>query len=173
MLALDSPRWATIQASGGGTGALTASLLRQASTGDEEAFGELYNQVCHQNTVGQVAYFAVPHLVQIAGEAKPQLRALMLSIVGSVVASRKCYPRSAAPLPAEAEPEFVQAIARARDLAARCLAEHEWSRDFSFDLIATLAALHDHADLNLFLQNGPDLSCPACGEPIVFRESAQ
>jgi hypothetical protein len=146
--------------------------LRKASGGDEETFGELYNQVCHQNSVGEVAYFTVPHLVHIAQAAAPQLRALMLSIVGSVVASRQCYSRSAAPMPADAESEFVAAVASARSLAAMSLAEATWSRDLSFDLIGTLAALHGHADLTLFLQNGPELSCPACGEAIEFRENA-
>ncbi len=63
MLDLDSSVWGTILASPGGTGTLAAKLLRQARDGDESAYGELYHQVCHQFTVGAVAYVAVSHLV--------------------------------------------------------------------------------------------------------------
>src|SRR5690349_17260390 len=121
MLDLDSPAWNGIPASPGGTGSLTARLLRQARDGDEEAYGELYHQVCHQFTVGAVAYVAVPHLVQIARDADPHHRTQPLSIVGTVAAALAAHPTSAAPLREEWRAEYLTANSDALRLAAESL----------------------------------------------------
>jgi hypothetical protein len=56
MIDLESMEWTTAKTGPGGNGALTADLLRQFRDGDDSAFGELYQQVCHQNTVGEASH---------------------------------------------------------------------------------------------------------------------
>jgi hypothetical protein len=174
MLDLDSPRWAEIPASCGVNSALTVKLLRQVRAGDDSAYGELYHQVCHQFTVGVVAYVAVPHLVEIAGNADLKRRVWPLSIVGTVQAARLAYSRSAPPLEEAWRGEYLAANEEARRLTADALKAVDWDPSDSQELIATLAALHGHIHLalHLFLQGGVnELSCPVCGESIEFGEN--
>jgi hypothetical protein len=176
MIDLDSPAWGIIPASPGGTGALAARLLRQARDGDESAYGELYHQVCHQFSVGAVAYAAVPHLVQIARDADPRRRAQPLSIVGTVAAARAAHPTSAAPLREEWRAEYLAANAEALRLAAESLQRAGLEPADAQELVATVAALHGLTDLamHLFLQGGvTELSCPVCGEVIEFGDAAE
>jgi hypothetical protein len=173
MLALDSPTWATIPSSPGGTGLIAAQLLRQIRGGDDSGYGELFEQVCHQFSVGAVAYLVVPHLVEIARSRQPLERVRPLAIVGSVAAARLADPRNAAPMPPEWAVEYEAANAEARELAADALGRPGWRPSDSQELVATAAALHGHADLamHLFLQGGAtDLSCPSCGEYITFGQ---
>lgn len=173
MLDLDSPRWGDIPSSPGGTGLLAAQLLRQIRGGDDSACGELFEQVCHQFSVGAVAYVVVPHLVEIASTRPPGDRVRPLAIVGSVAAARLADPRNSAPLPSEWSAEYEAANEAARDLTVDALRRPGWDPSDSQELIATLAALHGHANLamHIFLQGGAtDLSCPECGEYITFGE---
>jgi hypothetical protein len=154
---------------------LAADLLRRIRGGDDEPFAELYHQVCHQLTVGPVAYVVVPHLVEIARTAKGSRLAWALSTVGTVVATRQAQPGRSPPLPDEWTAEYLVAVEGARRLTADALREPGWERSDSQELLATLAALHGHADLAtyLFLQGGvTELECPVCGEPITFSEES-
>jgi hypothetical protein len=174
MLSLDSPRWADIPASGGMNSALTVRLLRQARAGDDSGYPELYHQVCHQFTVGEAAYVAVPHLVDIARGMEVKRRVWPLSIVGTVAAARAAYPKSAPPIPGEWRSEYLTANQEALQLTADALSRGGWLPSDSQELLATLAALHGHSNLamHLFLQGGvTQLSCPMCGEYIEFEES--
>ncbi len=174
MLDLDSPRWADIPASCSRSSALAVKLLREARAGDDSAYAELYHQVCHQFTVGPVAYVAVPHLVEIARAADLKRRVWPLSIVGTVQAARLSSPTQAPPLPDEWRGEFLAAVEEARRLTAETLKEAGWEPSDSQELLATLAALHGHASLAmlLFLHGGvTQLSCPVCGEYIGFGEN--
>ena len=174
MLDLESPEWAEVSASPGGNGVLTARLLRQLWLGDETAWPELYQQVCHQNSVGEVAYLAAPHLVAIARQSTHlRLRALLLGTIGAVVASAACYRAGAAVLRDEWKAEFELACGEARNLAAESLKHAELSLDASLQLIATVAALHGHSNLAILLQDGPEFWCPECGEPIVFADAEE
>jgi hypothetical protein len=83
MLELDSPLWADIPASSGMNSVLAVKLLRQAHAGDDSVYPELYHQLCHQFTVGEAAYVAVPHLVAIARCIDVRRRVWPLSIVGA------------------------------------------------------------------------------------------
>jgi len=168
VIELDSTAWADVKASPGGNGVLTAQLLADLRDGDESAWGELYQQVCHQNSVGEVAFVAAPHMVAIARVSTPRIRALLLSTVGSIVASAKSYPADAAKPRDEWRAEFDRACAEAIVLASESLRDAPIDRDDSLMLIQAVAALHGHANLALLLQNGPDFCCPECGEPINY-----
>jgi hypothetical protein len=151
MLALDSPEWGKIPSSPGGTGALTARLLCQVRDGDESAYLELYHQVCHQFTVGAVAYVAVPHLVQIARGTEPRGRVQPLTIVGTVAVARAAHTKHAAPLRKEWATEYHAANAEALRLAGESLQQVGLEAGDAQDLIATVAALHGLTDLAMFL----------------------
>jgi hypothetical protein len=169
MLDLNSTEWANIESSPGGNGLLTAELLAQLWSGDDDALPELYQQVCHQNSIGETAYVAVPHLVAIARRsANLQLKAWLLEIVGSIVASAKCYPRDAPPIRDEWREEFELACAEACKLAGEQLQKPKLDPQDSFSLISALAGLHGHANLALLMQGGQNLYCPNCGEDIQY-----
>jgi hypothetical protein len=170
MLALDSSEWNKIKASPGGTGKLTAELLEKARGGDASTYAELGEQLCHQLSVGPVAYVAVPHLAEIARQARLEERVAPLRIVGSVAAARLIQPDAPA-VPAEWREEFLAACKLARALVAEALQDDKWSPSDAQDLLATLAALHGLGNLAtmLFLQGGnTELSCPSCGDAISF-----
>lgn len=169
MLDLKSNVWANIEASSGGKGLLTAELLTQLWDGDESAMDELYQQICHQYSVGETAYVAVPHLVAIARRSTNlSFKAWLLDIVGTVVASAKCYPLDAPPIRDEWKEEFELACAEACKLAGEQIQQPNLDPSDSFSLILALAALHGHSNLSLLMQNGPDFGCPSCGEPIEY-----
>jgi hypothetical protein len=173
MLELDSPLWADIPASSGMNSALAVTLLRQARAGDDSGYPELYHQLCHQFTVGEVAYVAVPHLVDIARGIDVRRRVWPLSIIGTVEAARNSYRESAPPIREQWRAEYLAANVEALALTADALGRDGWPPSDSQELLATLAALHGHTNLamHLFLQGGvTKLSCPMCGEYIEFGE---
>jgi hypothetical protein len=53
-----------------GIGSSVAQLLSKAESGDPLGawFDDLFQELLHQYTVSEVAYAAVPHLVQIASK---------------------------------------------------------------------------------------------------------
>jgi len=172
MLSLDSPAWDTIPSSPGGTGTLTAQLLRSIRNGDDSAYDELYHQICHQLSVGAVAYVAVPHLVEISRSAPRRQQVRPLSIVGTVSAALLAFPESAAPLRDEWRVEFMAANQDALRLAAEALqSSGALEPADAQQLLATVAAFQGLKDLAVYLFMQADdieLSCPACGEAIQY-----
>jgi hypothetical protein len=172
MLSLDSPAWDAIPASPGGTGTLTARLLRNIRDGDESAYDELHHQVCHQFSAGAVAYVAVPHLVEIARSAGRRQQIRPLSIVGTVAAALLAYPESAAPIRDEWRFEFVAANQAALRIAAEALQSADGLDPAdSKQLLATVAAFQGLKDLAVYLfiqADDMEMSCPACGEAIQY-----
>ncbi|MDB5339462.1 MAG: hypothetical protein JWN70_5081 [Planctomycetaceae bacterium] len=154
--------------------ALTVKLLRQAGAGDDSVYPELYHQVCHQFTVGAVAYLAVPHLVDIVHGIDVRRWVWPLTIVGTVAAARATYPQSDLQIPEALRAEYLAANLDAMRLTAEALGHSSWQPSDSQELLATLAALHGHTNLAmlLFLHGGvTKLSCPMCGEYIEYMES--
>ena len=76
MLSLDDPRWRELRHAYGDAGDLPA-LLRSLALSTEPKAGyrtepwfTLWSSLCHQGDVYAASYVAVPHIVQIASEAK-------------------------------------------------------------------------------------------------------
>lgn len=139
----DTEQWievsAEIWASPGGDGELALRLLEQAQGGDAAAFDELMHQVCHQMTVGEVAYAVVPHLVELARHPALSDRVRALTIVGWVVASAQL---SRAPtVPADLEPAYRQSQQPALVLTLRALEDSSLDRTVVLDLLGVAAAL--------------------------------
>lgn len=153
---------------------MVASLLCQAHDGDETVYVELYHQLCHQNTVGEVAYIAVPHLAHIARNALPQKRVWPLGIIGTIVASRAAFPEITAPFNKEWLNDYSLALKEALVLSTESLQCNELSPSETQELIATVSALNGLTNLAmlLFLQGGlTELSCPICGEYLSYTKA--
>ena len=76
MLSLDDPRWRELRHAYGDAGDVPA-LLRSLALSTEPKAGHrtepwftLWSSLCHQGDVYTASYVAVPHIVQIASEAK-------------------------------------------------------------------------------------------------------
>jgi hypothetical protein len=176
MLALDSPRWATLKASAGGSGALAARLLQAIRAGAVSEFGELYHQCCHQLGVGEVAYAAVPHVIDIARGLPVRERVEPLVIAGTVAACCAAFPSETPPIPDDLRADYEASARPAHLMATAALGETVWRRGEVVELLGVVAAFQAHCDLaiHLFLHGGSDydLSCPECGEYIRWREGA-
>jgi len=170
MLDLNSPEWTTLVSSPGGDGAMAASLLLKLKGGDESSWDEFHHQVCHHGSVSEVGYVAAPHVVEIARKAEPPLMVLLLSTLGSIEASRKCYANDAAEMRDEWWDEYSNACKEACILASDALKDINIDGGDSLQLIGVLAAFHGHPNLALLLECGPEISCPICGDPIEFGE---
>jgi hypothetical protein len=171
MLSLESKRWAELKASPGGNGELALRLLEQARGGDAAAFDELMHQVCHQMTVGEVAYAVVPHLVELARHPVPSDRVGALTIVGWVVASAQLNRAPA--VPADLESAYRDSQQPALVLTLRALEDSSLDRNVVLDLLGVAAALkgNPHLAIHLLLHDGyGNLSCPECGEYIRFGD---
>ncbi|MDQ3032385.1 MAG: hypothetical protein M3Y87_08225 [Myxococcota bacterium] len=144
-------------------------LLQSVAIGDLDAFDELTQQTCHQGSVSEVAFAAVPHLVEIARAAPATERsARALVLVGWIVASREID--AGEPCPPDLETDYSAALPVARALAAGALQSAVEDPIARWLLFGALAALHQQPDLAYHMMlSGPDLSCPECGEPIRFR----
>jgi hypothetical protein len=176
MLSLDSPRWAMLKASPGGSGALTARLLQAIRAGAVSEFGELYHQCCHQLTVGEVAYAAVPHVIDIARGLPVRGQVEPLGIAGTVAACCAAFPSQAPRIPDDLRADYEASARPALLLATAALSQVGWRRGEGVELLGVVAAFQGHCDLaiHLFLHGGSDddLHCPECGKYIRWREGA-
>lgn len=175
MLPLDSERWAQLRSSVDADGTLAAQLLASARS-DPSALDELHEQTCHQLSVGEVAYAVVPHLVSLASAVDLEARIRALAIVGCVAAGAAAFPRATPPIPPDLQQDYRESLKAALPLALGVLGSESLGPGQVTDLLGTVAALRGHHNLalHLLLHGGSndDLSCPECGEPIVFAEDA-
>jgi hypothetical protein len=174
MIDLDSPRWSSLTCSPGGSGEMAAELLKQIhqGKGNDDVYGELYHQVCHQGSIGRdsnLAYAIVPHLVQIVQGVSKKEQIWPMSIVASVVTSRLVYPEDSGSIPLDLQEDYERACNLALQITVQALGETGYKQDDSIWFLATAAALHGHGNLAmLMIMNGSDLNCPFCGEEICY-----
>lgn len=166
MLELETKKWSEFS----NNGELVLSLLLKAQQGDESVYGELYNQICHQNSVHKLAYATIPYLVKIAEKNKPENKIWPLSIVGSIVASRQVYCKEAQKIPTDMLNDYNLSLKTAFLITVETLKEPLNQRDV-MSLLATLAALKGEGNLAILLYDyeiNQKLSCPKCGEFIEY-----
>jgi hypothetical protein len=170
-LPLTSDRWQTLRTTTG-SGTIAAELLSRIQTdpGSLDAlYGELHEQLCHQLTLVDAAYAAVPHVVNLATAETGQRAALR--IVGEVAALCSLPKDSDLPpppaIPEDLERPLIEAFTAARRLVGEILRSMRGPAGDARDLIAVMSALQGQPDLaiHLFLAEG-QLSCPHCGEGI-------
>lgn len=91
MLSLDDPTWNSLRhaygPAGDVPGMLRALARHPAKPGSSVTWTAIWSALCHQGTVYEATYAAVPHLVAIAASLPPTERKEILSFVGAVAAS--------------------------------------------------------------------------------------
>lgn len=152
MIPLDDPRWAGLQ--GNYTdGRRTAALLRQVLAGAplDAWYDDLFQELCHQYTISEAAYAAIPYLVSSLNE-RLEDRTALLVLVGA------CRAASLAPdavsIPDELSEAWGAAIGRALPLAAAALASPTLTANELRYLLSTVAALQGHGDLANWIEAG-------------------
>lgn len=118
MIELTDPKWSELKGNYG-NGTLVAGLIAQAQSGApiDEWYGDLFQGLCHQETVSQAAYAAAPHLVNIAAApGAPRLDLLIL--LGA------CYANSVSPIPTDLEEKWHEPARHALPLPAEL--EEDW-----------------------------------------------
>jgi len=165
MLPLTDPRWSTLK-SNYGSGAQVVELLALARNGDlnDAGYEELFQSLCHQYTLSEAAYAALPHLLEIA-QAVPQLREEFLLLAGW------CYACSALPnapaLPSDLSAAWRSVPVRAIPMTAEVLQEKIPSQEQFRALTSSLAAYNGHFSLAFVLESlDVEVECPQCGNFI-------
>ena len=155
------------------TSAVAHRLLREIRAGTGFDWAELYHQVCHQLSVGEVAYAVVPHVVEVAGRLPSRKRLWPLVIAGTVAACRAAFPSQTPRVPEDLRADYEASARPALQMGTAALAEPGWRRGEVVELLGVVAAFQGHCDLaiHLFLHGGSDydLHCPECGEYIRWR----
>jgi len=136
MIPLDSPRWSDIECTRG-PAVRVPELLRaiyanpypcERHSIQGEIWTDLWDLLCHQETISSASFAAVPHLVEAALTAKPGI--LHWSIVllpASIERSRLQHHQFASTKPPEEiDPDYFDAILRLKDVCAKTA---KWGRD--------------------------------------------
>jgi hypothetical protein len=168
---IDKINWNELQSAVGSPGRIVAELLHAIENGDTSAYDELFEQVCHQFSLGTASFPAAVVLVCYARNLAPGDQVRPLGIVGAIEASRVAGQGGGPSPPEQFVGLYERAIREALSLSSAALAQRQENPEHSYSLIATLAALQGHANIALHLLLCPDsssLSCPECGEYIDF-----
>jgi hypothetical protein len=167
-LPLDDPLWRDLKASPGGTGGFAAELLRQvySDVDSEDSLTELQEQICHQNSFGEVAYAVVPHLVEIAKRSSHDRRVQCLVSIAYTLASALEYPDVVAPSPPRLRDAYERSKLEALQLATAELCSPLKDPAESAYLLQLVAAVQGHATIAKIILSWPTYFCPHCGEDI-------
>lgn len=134
MIELTDPKWSELRGNYG-NGTLVAGLIDQAQAGApiDEWYEDLFQGLCHQETVSEAAYAAAPHLLKIASNPEAP-RMDLLILLGT------CYAHSDSPVPTELEEKWHAPTRKAIPLPAELAAEWQVSARKAIPLLAELLA---------------------------------
>jgi hypothetical protein len=162
VLPLTDPGWGELQSTHG-DGTRVAELLARAETGTpfDRWYHELFQELCHQYTVSEAAYAALPHLVALARE-NGEARKHLLVLAGCCYAFAQLPDTQ--PVPAGWKEEWRGAARDAIPLTAEILSAQQLSESDLRYLFVSLAAFHGHTSLALSLEAlDAEVECPSCG----------
>jgi hypothetical protein len=170
MLELNDPRWQQLH-SNYTNGAHVAELLTLAGSGTDvdRWYDDLFQELCHQYTVSEAAYAALPHLVEISSRLQNVSKEL-------IVLAAACYTFAtqpgAAEMPAEFETDWHTAARSAIPAAAKLLADPISDESDLRYLLFSLAAFNGKHDLAITIESLDTLlECPNCGFLIERMQS--
>ena len=169
MLSLDDPQWKNLQTNYG-DGSRAAELLRAAAKDApvDSWYDDLFQELCHQYTVSEAAYPALPHLAALA-EKNEAARIPLLVLVGACYGAAQS--EDAAPIIAEFQAEWHAAARKAIPLVCQSLSEQGISDNELRYLLSSLAALHGDHKLADFIEGYDSIvECPNCG---TFIDTSQ
>jgi hypothetical protein len=142
MIPLDSPAWDQLRHAYGPASNIP-DLLRQLTANpqpvkvDDGPWESLWSALCHQGDVYTASYAAVPHIVQIAFNAKGQTDFSFFLLPACVEIARK---RKRGPdIPQELECDYFAALHKLIECAARHAASH-WDISMLLSVLAAIAA---------------------------------
>ncbi len=118
MLALTDPKWRELKGNYG-NGSQIAELLSKAHANApmDEWYEDLFQGLCHQETVSEAAYAAAPHLLKIA-ESPEAPKMELLIMLGA------CYTNSGIAIAAKLEEEWHPPASKSVSIPG--LFEEEW-----------------------------------------------
>lgn len=156
MLALDDPRWSELQHAYGDAAdvpallcALIASTGQRGSYRDEPWFS-LWSCLCHQGDVYTASYAAVPHIVQIASEARAPVDFSFFQLPSAVEVARLAGRGPG--IPEELASDYYRAITQLVDVVS--LHRHEaWDQAMLLSAAAAQAISKGHVDVAEALLN--------------------
>ena len=165
MLSLDDGRWSELQSTYG-DGRRVARLLSDAAAGTQkdEWYDDLFQELCHQYTVSEAAYAAMPHLVVLARQSEIARKHLLV-LIGACYASAQ-MPNSR-PIPEDLAPEWHSAAKEAIPLVGNSLTEDGISETDLRYLLSSISALHGYPSLAYVIEGlDTEIECPNCGALI-------
>ena len=171
MIPLDSPGWDQLRHCYGSASNIP-DLLRQLAAnpqptkGDDGPWESLWSALCHQGDIYTASYAAVPHIVQIALNAKGPVHFSFFLLPACVEIARK---RKRGPeLPQELEWDFFAALRNLIDCAAR-QATSNWDISMLLSVLAAIAAAKGQPDLADFLTEFPSSVIERLDENLIAK----
>jgi hypothetical protein len=172
MIALDSPTWDQLRHCYGPASDIP-NLLRQLAAnpqpmkGDDDGPWEsLWSALCHQGDVYPASYAAVPHIVQIALDAKGPVHFSFFLLPACVEVARK---RKRGPdIPQELEWDYFAALRKMIECAARHAAG-DWDISMLLSVLAAIAAAKDQPNLADLLTELPSSIIERLDEDMIAK----
>jgi hypothetical protein len=162
VLSLTDPGWRELQSTYG-NGSRVAELLSRAASdvSFDRWYDDLFQELCHQYSVSEAAYAALPHLVALAQDDEAARKHLLVLAGG-------CYAFSqlpgALPIPAGLEKEWHASARDAIPFLAEVLSEEQLSESDLRYMLFSLSALQGHHSLALAIEAlDVEIECPNCG----------
>ena len=150
MLSLDDPRWKELRHAYGSAAdipdllrALARSTAPKRDSEDEPWFS-LWSSLCHQGDVDTASYAAVPHIVQIAGEAKGPVDFSFFLLPASVEVARRTGRGPA--IPEAYADDYHRAIARLVE-NVNLHRNEAWDQSMLLSAAAAQAVAKGHIDV--------------------------
>ncbi len=154
LLALDDPAWASLQCAHGDARAIPALLAQLDAAPPEdswqsEPWQSLWLALCHDGTIHNASFAAVPHLVAALADAPERASLSHFVLPASIELARAAY---AIEVPGILLDSYVTALSRL-PLLAGLVASPDWNEALCIAaLAATAAATGQHAIAELLLE---------------------
>jgi hypothetical protein len=169
LLPLDSERWNTLNHAFGMAWDIP-DRLRQIAAGETDAdpWGYLHAVLCHQLSVADAAYAAVPHLVALCEAAPVEDRWRHIKLISLIEGCRQVKESFVAEIPPDLAAAYFAALGRLPALIADCAAL-EWNQETAQLYAGALAIVKGHGELGLAIQNmSLEVICPECGREFHY-----
>ncbi len=168
-LPLDNPRWSELSHAYGpavDTPGLLGQLLAQPNRDvDDPVWDQLFGSICHQGSVYEASFAAMPHLANIAERAEPRPALWALNLITAIAVSQNRRGK----MPPDLAPAYESAVARLSELAVRALSGADSFREVAICCGAIMAGRGWlEAASHIFDPIGDDqYTCPHCEERLV------
>ena len=161
MLALNSPRWVTLEIRSGSAIAVPNEITYLLEhPGNEERLGDLSSELCSEGTAWSAAYAAVPYLLEIARQSLKAREYALVSIGFVVMCSGDTR------VPDDLQVAYRDALSKTLPLLLETMHLPASGEALRYQFLA-VAALKGHLALaELMNLLDVDIVCPACNESL-------